>query len=361
MWRVRVAAVAAIVTVAGLLAVPAPAWADAANAGGYVWVSDGTVTDYTPVDGYWFSSARAPVSVHRAGVGRYQVSFAGLGGAGGVAHVDGYGWSSPRFCTVPAWKPSGTTEVVWVYCFGPGGVPTDTAFTVNYVRRAAVPADHFSALYANNPSATGPYTPAGQFDTDGAPATVERIAAGRYRILDDTYAAAAGDPNGPQFAVTAVSSLARHCWLWDEADEGLPLGYQVQCADAGGRPVDTAFTYTYVVGGNLFGDRPAAGWAGGWARPDARWSLRPAEVWDSSAGLTPTFEWLGTGLYRVVLPGLARWGGQAQAFSVGFWFVFCTVTTWGPVGPDQVLIVECWDIVSSAPADANVLSVVYTG
>ncbi|MCU7730476.1 hypothetical protein ODJ79_42730 [Actinoplanes sp. KI2] len=356
--------VVALTLVAGSVAgMPAqPARADGGEARGYVWASEPAVPDYAPVGGYWFNSARRAVTLHRAGTGRYAVTFAGLGGAGGVAHVVAYGWGN-TFCTVVAWKPSGADEVVHVACFGPGGVPADSMFLADYARRTTVAAEYYSALYADNPGAVGPYTPPAAYrsDTFGAPATVERLAAGRYQVLDDTYAAARLELR-KQMTVTAVGTTAVHCRLWDEANEGGDpvVGYLVQCTDAGGRPIDAAFTFTFVVGGNLLGDRPAGGYGGDWGRPGVLLPTEPAELWDSSTGLTPVLEWRGAGQYRAVFPGLGAWGGHVRAEAMGFAAGYCTVADWGPVAADLVVIVQCFDIVTSAPADVNLVGVEYT-
>lgn len=360
---VRVVATLVLIAAVAVGLPTRPARADGGDPRGYVWADQPTLADYVPASGYWFNSARRAVTVHRGGTGRYAVTFAGLGGTGGVAHAEAHGWGNDDFCTLVAWKPSGVDEVVYVACFGPGGVPADSVFVADYARRGTVAAAYFSSLYANEPTADAPYTPPAAYRSDsfGAPATVQRVGAGRYQVLDDTYPAALrSDPRGPQFAVTAVGATALHCWLWDEASEsGDPAGYLVQCSDAGGRPVDAAFTLTFVVGGNLLGDRPAGGYAGGWGRLGVLPS-GPAEVWDSSTGLVPTFERLAAGRYRAVFPGLGRWGGHVLAAGMGFTAAYCTVASWGPVGADLVVIVECYDIVTSAPSDVDLVAAAYS-
>jgi hypothetical protein len=173
--------VAALVLAAGLgSGLPArPASAGGGDARGYVLASEATLPDYTAAGGYSFSSARRPVTLHRDGVGQYRVTFAGLGGTGGVAHTVAYGWANNDFCTLVAWKAFGADEVVYVDCFGPGGVPADSMFVADYARRGTVAAGYFSALYANDPGADGPYTPPAAYRSDsfGAEDTVELMIA----------------------------------------------------------------------------------------------------------------------------------------------------------------------------------------
>ncbi len=53
-----------------------------------------------------------------------------------------------------------------------------------------------------------------------------------------------------------------------------------------------------------------------------------------------------------MLPGLTGWGGHALAAAMGAGPIYCAVAGWWPVGADLAVTVECYDIVTSAPAEA---------
>ena len=104
----------------------------AADRLGYVWANNPAAASYTPSVAYSHNSAGSPISITRAGVGSYRVSFADLGGGrsfGGNVQVSGYG-SGSDMCKVASWGASGSNFDVNVRCFNAGGAPTNASYTV---------------------------------------------------------------------------------------------------------------------------------------------------------------------------------------------------------------------------------------
>lgn len=99
---------------------------------GFVWGNDPTAASYTPSPVYAYNAAGGPISVTRSGVGRYRVTFTGMGGngqAGGNVLISGYG-GGPQHCKAQSWASSGADFVVAVRCFDAGGAPADGRYTV---------------------------------------------------------------------------------------------------------------------------------------------------------------------------------------------------------------------------------------
>ncbi len=98
----------------------------------YAWANNPTAAAYTPSLMYSYNSSGGPITVTRAGVGRYSVKFAGLGGngiAGGHVQVTAYGPGSET-CKVQNWASAGADFVVNVRCFRSPGASLDTRYTI---------------------------------------------------------------------------------------------------------------------------------------------------------------------------------------------------------------------------------------
>lgn len=104
---------------------------------GYAWANNPTAATYTPSPIYSYNSSGGPITITRAGVGRYSVKFAGLGGngvAGGHVQVTAYGPGSET-CKVENWASGGADFVVNVRCFRSPGAPLDTRYTILVIWR----------------------------------------------------------------------------------------------------------------------------------------------------------------------------------------------------------------------------------
>lgn len=99
---------------------------------GYAWANEPTSEKYTPAPAFTFNSANGAVVASRSGLGRYTMTFGGLGRlnrAGAHVQITGYGTSSDQ-CKVSAWHSSGEDLIANVNCFTPQGDPTDTRYSV---------------------------------------------------------------------------------------------------------------------------------------------------------------------------------------------------------------------------------------
>lgn len=103
----------------------------------YAWANNPTAAAYTPSLIYSYNSSGGLITITRAGIGRYSVKFAGLGGngiAGGHVQVTAYGQGSET-CKVVNWASGGADFVVNVQCFGSPGTPVDTRYTILVIWR----------------------------------------------------------------------------------------------------------------------------------------------------------------------------------------------------------------------------------
>jgi hypothetical protein len=97
---------------------------------GYAWADQPGSNSYTPNVRYTSNAGGGSVQISRSAVGRYLVTFNGLGAAlldGGDVQVTGYGSNSQ--CKVESWG----TSTVNVRCFAPGGASVDSFFDVLFM------------------------------------------------------------------------------------------------------------------------------------------------------------------------------------------------------------------------------------
>lgn len=102
-----------------------------ASAPAFVYTNNPRAAEYTPTKAYAQNPSGGPITVRRSATGTYNVIFGGLGGAArrGNAQVTGYG-SSPSFCQIVRWVPSGEDLDIAVKCFDGRGRPADSAFSL---------------------------------------------------------------------------------------------------------------------------------------------------------------------------------------------------------------------------------------
>ncbi|MBL8613943.1 MAG: hypothetical protein JNL38_41770, partial [Myxococcales bacterium] len=99
------------------------------SAYGYAWYAHGG----PQTAAYDLSSSGGAVTKTRRDVGHYEVSFAGLTGAGGVAHVRAYG-STEAHCSLDSWWSAGDALKVAVRCWDSADRPRDASFLLGYAR-----------------------------------------------------------------------------------------------------------------------------------------------------------------------------------------------------------------------------------
>jgi hypothetical protein len=331
-----------------VLAAPAPAYA-ATSVYGYVWANQPSTSSYFASTGYEFSSTGGDIEIIRWETGRYRVRFAGMGSSGGVAHVRSYGPTS-NICTVTSWS-HGVDVGINIRCFDPAGALADTRFVAHFTNRT-VARGNFAYLWADDPTAAGPYQPFYKYayDSTGVPSQIERTATGSYIVylnaLSDLYP---DQHNDGHLQVTAYNMGAVHCGMRVIGDENpTPLG--VSCYDTDGNPVDSRFTVSYSHGVSHLGTAGARGNA--YIRNSMTGPTYVAGWW-SSSGSEPVVSHAGTGTYRVTFPGLGTSHGHVTVSTQEVVGSYCTIVSWygHPFVPDEVVNVRCYDGVTHALVD----------
>ncbi len=137
----------------------------------YLWANQPTSADYQPAANYQANSTGAVNEVTRSGVGTYQVRLPNLGQFAGHVQVTAYGTGSQR-CKTTGWGPNGADQLIGVQCMTVTGSPTDTFFTLTYVRNTNIlgndpvccSSSGYPSVYAwaNDPTA-GSYVPASNY------------------------------------------------------------------------------------------------------------------------------------------------------------------------------------------------------
>lgn len=227
------------------------------SAGAYVWVNLPSASVFIPSLPYQWG---ARSTVNRTLTGRYIVTLSGQANDGGSVLVTAYG-TGAEYCKTMEWQRVGADTDIEVRCFGPGGAPADTRFSLRYIRElrdASTGSGGF--VWAHNPTATS-YTPSLTFqehliasecnDITGI-LTARRLSAGRYLIRYPEMGSSAAVPGGVALA-TAYGAGPEYCnvtgWSTPASDPDM-LEVGVRCFSASGSLVDTQFTQTYFV--NLF-------------------------------------------------------------------------------------------------------------
>jgi hypothetical protein len=289
-----------------------------ASKAGYIWVyqADGSFTGSTA---FQLNSAGGAITVGYQGAGRYRVTFAGLGDAGGVAHAQAYG-PSGHYCTIEASAAVGPDQQIDVACFDPSAAPADSTFVMNF----AVGSENdvrFSYLRADQPNSAEAYPPDAAHRYDSVASgelTVRRTDLGRYEVYLPAAGVRSSDPY--TFQITAYGT-ASQCKL--AGFEPATRKAQVACRTAGGTHVDTRFALSFAAGGSYLG------------RADRRF----AQFTEASEGVTTR----SAGVYVVRAAGLGQAKGQVVALATGPNATYCHVAGWTVVGTDLDMRVACFD------------------
>ncbi len=217
----------------------------------YLWANQPTTADYQPAANYQANSTGAVNEVTRSDVGSYQVRLPNLGQAGGHVQVTAYGAGSQR-CKTTGWGPSGVDQLIGVQCSTAAGSPTDTYFTLSYVRDTNILGNNpiccatsgYPTMYAwaDQPSA-GSYVPhSGYQFANGRSRTsvwIERAWAGTYVVHDPDVNFSSGNAQVTAYGPGPVSCHA--------ADWGAGFGgVLVVCFDAAGNSADSLFDVSFT-------------------------------------------------------------------------------------------------------------------
>jgi hypothetical protein len=222
----------------------------------YLW-ADNPSADYdlTSVDdsAFSFNSAGGPNHVTRTGTGHYAVILPGLGVAKGDVQVTPYHEgavtsASPAGitftdCKVAGWSPSGSDELIYVYCFDVNGDPSDSQFNLIFTERAGLKGPGggpFAYLLAQKPS-TASYSPkaAYRYSSAGHAPSITRQGTGKYTVT------LPGMPAGGTVKVTAYGTNATRCTIKSFVTSGSPQKVRVSCWTLTGTAIDSKFTLSY--------------------------------------------------------------------------------------------------------------------
>ncbi|WP_437565453.1 hypothetical protein [Sorangium sp. So ce542] len=195
----------------------------------------------------------APASVTRTSAGRYTITLAGNGSVKSSVLVTAVG-SGPEYCKPLTWSSLFGNTNIDVLCFGQGGAPADTSFSLRYLREPReAPYESGGYVVANEPT-TADYTPANQYhlitsecNDRSETVAVHRISPGRYQITYPEMGGLSGLARGAALA-TAVGAGSDYCnvvgWEHPSADpDAIRVG--VRCFNASGLLVDTRFSQAY--------------------------------------------------------------------------------------------------------------------
>lgn len=209
---------------------------------------------YTPNPEFSRNTTGGINTVSRLSLGRYVVHLPNLGGGDGIAHVTAIApIASPDVtCQVASWGPDGTDLDLGVRCFNQTGAPADVEFTASFTSRPT--AKRIAYLWADKPRQKS-YTPSRdhQWNSTGRTNTAERRGPGAYRVRLPGLGTTRG-----HVQVTAFGATPARCKVGAWSPSGKTQVVDVRCFGVTGRPLDSAYTLTYVDGHGLLGSDPAA-------------------------------------------------------------------------------------------------------
>ncbi|WP_432947711.1 S8 family peptidase [Kribbella sp. CA-253562] len=313
---------------------------------GYLWSSHPNTPigmPVTPTSGYQRNSTGGLNIITRIATGKYEVDFAGLSVAGGIAHATSM--DSDGYCKIQTWFSVIPKQRVVVQCRDLFGAPKDTRFRVTYMRALKAIAGSFGYLFAGNKSAPS-YTPDSLWSYNSKVRTnkVVREAAGRYKLIFPSLAHSPGN-----VMVTAQGDDANFCnvRLWTK-DLQVPedQAVYVNCYAPNGSPADTNFNATFTdtrsVGGAT-GTRAHAwvpGLHGKFTPPEPPHT--PTSAYNSEV-FPLSVSHLLVGYYSVKIPGvLGSFEGDIQVAAQGESPHHCSASpTIGTSARDVTVMILC--------------------
>jgi hypothetical protein len=212
---------------------------------GYVWANQPSSASYTPSSYYRYNSTGGANTITRSSAGIYQVTFPGLGGAGGSVDVTGYG-SGSESCRVGSWGWSGANALVNVRCQDTNGNPVDSYFDLTFHGTrgllGTLTGGPRAYVWANLESAAS-YTPSlsYQYNSTGGTNTNARSGVGVYQVR----LPGAGTVNG-HVQVTAYGSGTTRCKVENWLSTVGAKVVTVRCFDPAGAPADSRYVVDFV-------------------------------------------------------------------------------------------------------------------
>ena len=207
----------------------------------FAYANQPTAADYAPAANGSYNPNGA-IRVGRLGVGVYKVSFRDFakavpsGNAAGSTQAGAVG-TGKAHCTIEDWGNGATADFnVYVECFTPAGVPSDSKFTVLFV----LPDDHMAYTLADSPSASS-YSPSPTltWNPSGGGATITRNGTGDYTVIwsgvdpaiveTGTVHVTAGADNGSQCKATSLFDVGAmvHCFGPNGAARDMPYSVMI--------------------------------------------------------------------------------------------------------------------------------------
>jgi hypothetical protein len=323
----------------------APASAQSASDWAYVWNDDFSADAYTPNEAYQYNSTGGVNTIARSDVGVYVVSIPGLvkEAQTQVTTLSENG----ELCRIAGAKGVGKAVEYTVNCIAIGGDPIDIGFFLLTFRGSAGPASAY--LWANDPAAES-YTPDEryQFNSSGGVNTIVRTDVGTYTIdLPGQGAESGGFQLSAANSAPGASCAVRR---WAIGEDNLKQ-VEVNCFDATGAHVDSAFTLLYVDGN----DANAPQTTGAYLlvnHASAEGSFTPGKVYQfSSAGVDNTVVRTEIGTYTVTLPEVGAEAGNLQVTAYEYPVAACSIPRWVLDGTTYQVDVVCYDAEGN-PADS---------
>ena len=208
----------------------------------YAWVDNASpTTPVAPHPQYRFSSSNQAITVTKAATGVYSVLFAGQGRLAGTDRdaviVSAYGNNAFQ-CQPSGWTSSGADLTALVYCFNGAGVATDSRFDIALISQPRAGAT-LGYLDADQPGATGGYSPTNSKVMPTGTVTVTRSGVGTYSVrLDGLFRSGSLRES---FQINAVGTTAIRCqsagWGYDVTG----VTSFVSCANPAGVATDSRF------------------------------------------------------------------------------------------------------------------------
>jgi hypothetical protein len=328
--------------------------ADATWRLGYAWVDQ--VTSSHTLSGYAYSTSSGAISFTRIGLGKYKVSFAGMGGngilVGGNAQANAYG-DSAGYCKVNHWDANGADFDVFVDCYSPAGAAHDDLFTtfVTWPRSGSTGPNGY-VRHELNPSVPGLPDPTYAFNSGNRPVAYVNVGVGNaemdYQGLDTSTNALM---NG---LITGYGSDPNRCNAYvmgGPFDVGTYRQF-ASCYTPAGAPVDGEFSAYFA---EPFGTGSPVGLGYAYVTGDAAigtpTSISNRYSYNSASG-GMVYTHTGTGVYSVTFTALgavngAR-GGMVQV-NMNEGGGMCKVAGWSG-GTDMSATVKCFSA-TGVPTD----------
>ena len=194
-------------------------------------------------------------------------------------------------------------------------------------------------VYGNKPSVTN-YTPERgfAFNSTGGGIRIHRSGTGKYRV---TFFGLGSFASQGTVDVTAEGLQPEQCNVvrWVPDSTGTKLLVYVDCWTVAGAALDSPFMAAFTPGGSTTGTTDFV-----WANNPTAHSYTPETAYQfNSSGGTNTIKRLGTGRYKVLLPGPVVAGGSVKVTAYGTNANFCQVGQWIAASPGQNVFVDCFN------------------